>query len=134
LAARRRAAPSASSPRAARVPRRVALGELVAQVGEARRGAGAERDRLLDLEVARDLRAVTPRPYSTGTSARKRSSCWRAARGLVGVNGAAVKPSSAAAARVRAAENRAPPAAAVARRPTNARRASASRAAPWSWR
>ena len=33
--------------------RRVALGELVAQVGEGGRGAGAEGDRLLDLEVER---------------------------------------------------------------------------------
>jgi hypothetical protein len=37
----------------------------------------------------------TPRSYSTGTSARKRRSCWarRAASGWV--NGAAVNPSSA---------------------------------------
>ena len=38
--------------------RRVALGELVAQVGERGDGAGAERDRLRDLEVARDLVAL----------------------------------------------------------------------------
>ena len=42
--------------------------------------------------------SLTPRSYSTGTSARKRSSCWARRAASSGVNGAAVKPSSASAA------------------------------------
>ena len=39
--------------------------------------------------------SLTPRPYSTGTSATKRSSCWARRAASSSVNGAAVKPSSA---------------------------------------
>ena len=39
--------------------------------------------------------SLTPRPYSTGTSATKRSSCWARRADSSAVNGAAVKPSSA---------------------------------------
>ena len=45
------------------------------------------------------LVSLTPRSYSTGTSARKRRSCWARRAASSGVNGAAVKPSSASAAR-----------------------------------
>ena len=38
---------------------------------------------------------LTPRPYSTGTSERNCSSCWARRAASSGVNGAAVKPSSA---------------------------------------
>ena len=38
--------------------------------------------------------SLTPRPYSTGTSARKRRSCWARRAASSAVNGAAVKPSS----------------------------------------
>ena len=38
--------------------------------------------------------SLTPRPYSTGTSARNRSSCWARRAASSPVSGAAVKPSS----------------------------------------
>ena len=48
---------------------------------------------------------LTPRPYSTGTSARKRSSCWARRADSSAVSGAAVKLSSPAAIAARAARN-----------------------------
>ena len=39
--------------------------------------------------------SLTPRPYSTGTSATKRRSCWARRADSAAVKGAAVKPSSA---------------------------------------
>ena len=47
--------------------------------------------------------SLTPRPYSTGTSATKRSSCWARRADSSAVNGAAVKPSSAVSISARAA-------------------------------
>ena len=49
-------------PRRALVVRRVALGELVAQVVEGGVGGGLERDRLLDLEVERDAPVLDAAP------------------------------------------------------------------------
>ena len=51
--------------------------------------------------------ALTPRSYSTGTSARKRSSCWARRAASASVNGAAVKPSSASVTSARAVSYRA---------------------------
>ena len=66
-----------------------------ARSSKAASAAVRERDRLLDLEVLRDAVSLTPRPYSTGTRAMKRSSCWARRAGSSAVKGAAVKPSSA---------------------------------------
>ena len=47
--------------------------------------------------------SLTPRSYSTGTSARKRSNCWARRADSSAVKGAAVKPSSASPTCARAA-------------------------------
>ena len=62
----------------------VALGELVAQVGERRDRAGAERDRLLDLEVARDAVALDAAAVLDRDEREELQQLLGAARGLLG--------------------------------------------------
>ena len=79
--------------------------------------------------------SLTPRPYSTGTSATKRSSCWARRADSAAVNGAAVKPSSAVSISARAAAMpRRSPCAALAFRSAKSRAAAAAAASPRSWR
>ena len=67
--------------------RGVALGELVAQVGEGRGGAGAEGDRLLDLEVERHAVVVDAAVVLDRHEREEAQQLLRAAGGLVGREG-----------------------------------------------
>ena len=64
--------------------RAVALGQLVAQVGEGALRAGAEGDRLLDLEVERDPPVVDAAPVLDRHERQEAQQLLGAARGLLG--------------------------------------------------
>ena len=64
--------------------RAVALGQLVAQVAEGADGAGAERDRLGDLEVARDLVVLDAAPVLDRHQLEELQQLLGAAGGLLG--------------------------------------------------
>ena len=84
FAARGRARPSARPARCAPAAAPAArAGDLALEVGE--RGLRRRRGRSPppgSRSPSSRGRRLTPRPYSTGTSARKRSSCWAQARSL----------------------------------------------------